>query len=137
MTERRKADRAVMAGKVAALAAEHGLQAEVRPAEEPLTRATFVDLVGPHGLRLTVSFQGRSPHTQPDTYVLSWYGVEDGWRLSPDAFGDVNPYHGHKATDVARSFPHLRALLRDRFETIADGTAFVQAAGPAQPGRAP
>ncbi len=125
ITERRKADRAIMALQVVDLASEYGLAAWHRP-EQPGTRRTAVDLSGPHGLKLTVRFRGDSPQTVPGTYVLSWYGVEPGWRLDPHAFGNVNPYHGDLATDVARSFPHLRALLRDRFTVIADGSAFIQ-----------
>jgi hypothetical protein len=41
--------------------------------------------------------------------------------------GSVNPYHGHKATDVARGFRALYWLLERRFASIADGSAFVPA----------
>jgi hypothetical protein len=129
LTERRKADRTVMAAYAADLAREHGLTAEVHP-EQDGTRRTSVDLAGPHGLRLTVKFDGSSPHTEPDTYVLSWHGVDEGQRLAPGKFGSVNPVHGHKATDVARGFRELARLLAWRFECIADGSAFV--AGPAK-----
>jgi hypothetical protein len=130
LTERRKADRAVMAGHVAELAAEHGLDAVVT-GEQHGSRQTAVGLTGPHGLRLTVQFRGSSPQSAPDIYVLSWHGVAAGWRLDPAAFGDVNRFHGHKATDVARSFTQLHYLLARRFQAIADGSAFVQAAPPA------
>jgi hypothetical protein len=127
LTERRKTDRAVMAGHVEGLARSHGLQAAVVP-EAPGTRHTRVVIAGPHGLSLTVHFWGSTPFKTADTYVLSWHGVETGWRLFPPVFGgSVNPYHGHKATDTAHGFAQLHYLLTRRFAAIADGTAFVPA----------
>jgi hypothetical protein len=123
LSERRKADRALMAGIVAELARVHGLNAIVTD-EQHGSRKTSVDLAGPHGLKLTVQFRGSSPQAMPDTYVLSWYGVEAGWRLAPGVFGDVNPYHGHKATDVVHGFRGLAGLLARHFAAIADGSAF-------------
>lgn len=123
LSAQRKADRAVMAGMVAELARGHGLSPVVT-GEQHGSRRTSVDVTGPHGLRLAVEFRGSSPQSEPDTYVLSWHGVEDGYRLNPAKFGDVNPYHGHKATDVARGIISLDALLTRRFASIADGSAF-------------
>jgi hypothetical protein len=127
LSERRKDDRALMAGHVAGLARMHGLSARIHP-EKRGTRRTAVDLAGSHGLSVTVAFDGNSPHRLDggwDTYVLSWHGVEEGWRLHPDRFRSVNSYHGHKATDVVHGFTALQDLLRWRFATIADGSAFV------------
>lgn len=121
LTERRKADRARMAGAVAELARTHGLGVMVYP-ELPGTRRCSVDLHGPHGLGLTVSFDGASPQPVADTYVLSWHGSSR--RLRQAAFGSVNRHHGHKATDVARGFPELAALLARRLSAIAGGSAF-------------
>jgi hypothetical protein len=125
LTERRKEDRALMARQVVDLASKHGLAAWHRP-EQPGTRCTAVDLEGPHGLRLTVRFRGNSPQSAPDIYVLSWHGVTDGWRLDPGSFGDVNPYHGRKATDVTRGFTGLTRLLERRFTAVKDGSAFIR-----------
>jgi hypothetical protein len=139
LTERRKADRAVMVKQVAALAEGHGITAEVRSGGRgPLSdasRAVSVNLAGPHTLGLTVIFDGNSPQSEPDTYVLSWHmrpraDEGKGRQLAPHAFGSVNSYHGHKATDVARGFAQLYYLLSRRFAAIADGSAFV--AGPAK-----
>lgn len=121
MTARRKADRGALALRVAELAGEHRIEARYR-AEVPETRQARVDLAAGHCLRLTVKFDGADPN--PDVYLLSWHGVEDGWRLNPDAFGSVNSYHGRKATDVAHGAAALLDLLRRRFAAIADGTAF-------------
>jgi hypothetical protein len=130
LTERRKADRAVMAQYVAELATGHGLRAEIR-AEVPGSRETSVVLEGPHTLGLTVRFQGNSPQSEPDTYVLSWHmrSWEDagkGWQLTPYVFRGVNPYHGHKATDVVRGYRELTELLSNRFAHIQGGTAFMR-----------
>jgi hypothetical protein len=127
LTELRKADRALMAGTVAELARQYGLSAMVT-GEQHGSRQTSVDLAGPHGLKLTVQFRGDTPQASPDTYVLSWHGVDidgQGWRLNPAEFGIVNSVHGHKATDVARGFSSLEALLTRRFTRIADGSAFI------------
>jgi hypothetical protein len=121
LTERRRTDRVVMAEQVALLAGSHGLTAGV----EVRKREAWVDLAGPHGLRLTVRFRKDSPQCEPDTYVLSWYGVEKGYQLNPDVFDSVNLYHGHKATDVTQGYRELCELLANRFSAIADGSAFV------------
>ena len=130
LSAQRKADRAVMAYMVAELARGHGLAAEIQP-ERGKSRRTSVNVTGPHGLRVTMTFDGNPARgIRPDTYVLSWHGVEDGYRLNPAKFGDVNPYHGHKATDVARGIISLDALLTaKRFASIADGSAFTWSAG--------
>lgn len=115
----RKADRAVMAARVAELAGEYGLAAW----QTSGPRMRGVDVAGPHGLKLTVKFDGGS--SQPDVYVLSWHGTEDGIRLNPARFGDVNSFHGHKATDVVHGFASLYDVLACRFLDISEGTAFV------------
>jgi hypothetical protein len=123
LTSRRKADRAEMSRQVAGLAAEYGLTAE----QVTSTGMNSVDLAGPHGLRLTVRFYGSSTRggPDPDTFCLSWYGVEEGARLHPGMFGNVNKYHGSKATDVAVGFAQLLRILRERFAVIRSGTAFI------------
>lgn len=126
LSETRKADRATMVARVAALACKHGITA-VRRLEEPGTRFTSVDLAGPHGLKLTVRFDGGS--WQPGVYVLSWYGIEDSTRLRPGVFWDVNAFHGCKATDIACGFAQLETMLGERFAAIADGSAFVSETG--------
>jgi hypothetical protein len=123
LTTQHEADRKNMARRVADLAAGYGLTTS--RTSGPRMRA--VEVFGPHGLRVTVKFDGSLPAgPDGDVYVLSWHGVEDGVRLAPYVFGPrVNPFHGHKATDVARGFGMLAVLLDRRFEAIADGTAFI------------
>jgi hypothetical protein len=124
LSARRKADRGDMAQQVIDLAGEYGLAAWLcRCQPQPSPRLTAVDIMGLHGLRVTVKFDGSA--ASPDTYLLSWHGVEDGWRLHPGMFGNVNSAHGHKATDVARGFAQLTRILRERFAVIASGSAFV------------
>jgi hypothetical protein len=127
LTERRKGDRAVMARYVAQLAEAYGLTAEVAPGLDK--RELCVRLAGPHGLGLTVRFQGNSPQCEPDTYVLSWHMTPwktDGYRLSPRVFEAVNPHHGCKATEVANGYRELCELLSNRFAHIMARTAFVR-----------
>jgi hypothetical protein len=130
LTERRKADRALMAGSVAELARQYGLRAVVT-GEQHGSRETSVNLSGSNGLELTVHFRGDSVQREPDTHVLSWHmrsraDESKGWRLNPAAFsGGINPYHGRKATDVVHGFQALCELLKQRFAAIADGRAFI------------
>ena len=102
----------------------------VRP-ERNGSRRMAVDLTGPHTLGLTVTFQGDSPHSEPDTYVLSWHmrpwdNEGKGWQLNPATFG--NGVNQDKATDVAYDFNALITKLARRFKAIEDGSAFVQLA---------
>jgi hypothetical protein len=124
LTARRKADRAKMARQVAGAAEVWGIAARITW-ELPGSRYTSVELEGQHGLRLAVKFDGTA--LDPDTYMLHWHGVEDGWWLSRAHFINVNPHHGHKATDVTAGFTQLLNVLRYRFAAIADGSAFVRA----------
>jgi hypothetical protein len=133
LTERRKADRAVMARYVADLARAHGLVAGIvgeRPGEQD--RTVKVVMNGPHTLGLTVRFQGHSPQCEPDTYVLSWHmrpwdDEGKGWELA-SGFADARTgRHDTKATDVANGWPELVQLLTRRFEAIQNGSAFVLA----------
>lgn len=125
LTARRKADRAVMARRVADLAGEYGLTAW----ETSSPRCRGVEVSGPHGLKVTVRFDAGPGRADPDTYVLNWHGVEEGTRLDPCWFGSVNPYYGHKATDVARGFEALQDLLRQRFASVRDDYAFITSGG--------
>lgn len=128
LTERRKADRALMAGEVAELARQYGLD-NLTTGEQHGSRATSVTVTGPHGLKVNVSFSGISNGNAPDTYILCWHGVEPRWRLQPGKFWSVNEYHGHKATDIVHGFTALLALLGRRFAAIEDGSAFIPSPG--------
>jgi hypothetical protein len=123
LSARRKADREAMAARVADLASEYKFPARAHTGIYG-PRHLAVDIEFPHGLKLTVNFDGTPGGAGPDVYVLSWYGVEDGTRLHPGMFGHVNPLYGHKATDVAHGFAQLERTLRERFAVIADGSAF-------------
>lgn len=128
LTERRQADRARMADAVADLARTYGLRAEIVPGQAG-QRHTEVRISGPHTLGLTVRLDGSSPHPEPDTYVLSWHmkprsAEGAGWLLKPSEFQNVNPYHGTKATDIARGWDQLGRVLTLRFRSIASGAAF-------------
>lgn len=120
LTERRAADRAKMAEQVMALVRRRGFTCDMDDGLGP--RELWVNIQTIHGLALTVDFDGAS--TQPDTYVLSWHGVEDPHKLSPSFAGSVNQYHWHKATDVCEGFESLMATLDRRLTSIASGEAF-------------
>lgn len=121
LTERRKADRAVMAAAVAALAAECGATATIEPM--PLNpRGMFVRIEAPGGLSVAPDFDGYS--RQPDVYVVSWYLPCSGRRLSEDFLASVNPYHRRKATAVVYDFESLCAHLRAGLAMARDGSAY-------------
>lgn len=124
LTERRKADRVKMAAALVDLASAYQFAAHAEP-EQPGTRRAAVRLEFPRGLRLTVDFDGAKRIQRPDVYVLSWHGVDDGVRLHPGMFGNVNRHYGHKATDVAHGFDQLLRILQERFRCIRDDSAFI------------
>lgn len=128
LSARRKADRGDMAQQVIDLASEYGLTVTAFPEQAGSRRASVSVGSITYGLRVAVKFDGQA--ADPDIYVLSWFGVKDGWRLHPGMFGNVNSFHGHKATDVARGFAQLLRILRERFTVIADGSAFITATVP-------
>lgn len=121
LTERRAADRAKMAEQVIALVRRHGFAAYVDE-EMTLDRELWVRIKTARGLSLTLDFDGAS--TQPDTYVLSWHGVEDPHKLSSGFAPSVNQYHWHKATDICEGFESLMDTLDRRLTSIASGEAF-------------
>jgi hypothetical protein len=128
LSARRKADRQVMAARVAGLASEYKFSAQAHTGIYG-PQHLAVDIEFPRGLKLTVDFDGGNCGPGADVYVLNWHGVEDGTRLHPGMFGHVNPYHGHKATDVAHGFAQLVRILRERFTVIRDDSAFISRPG--------
>lgn len=124
LTERRKGDRAKIAEAVRALAVELGCAAEIdtAPFGEMSPRMIMVRIRTDRGLQLHVDLDGDS--TQPDVHVLSWHMAHDVDTRLADAFGDINPFHHSKATDVARGTEALLATIRRRLEKCADGSAY-------------
>ena len=118
-SERRQADRAVMAAGVAALADTLGAAFTVGQRG----REVVVEIVHPSGARVFVGFDGASP--QPDVHVITWNLYrDDGKRFHP-SFGMVNPVHGHKASRVCYGYDDLLETLRSDLEAIGEGEAFV------------
>lgn len=125
LSETRKADRAIMARQVIDLATGHGCKADV---DEVLSdgRETWVRIEAPGGLQLTIDFSSKS--WQPNTYVLSWHMALDSTRLlSPDYWPSINTVHFCKATDIAKGFADLIALLDRRLADAASGAVYQQA----------
>ena len=120
LTEKRAADRAKMAEQVIALVRRHDFTCDMDDGLGP--RELWVNIQTIHGLALTVTFDGAS--SQPDTYVLSWHGVEDPYKLRADFAPSVNQYHWHKATDICEGFESLMSTLDRRLTTLASGEAF-------------
>lgn len=120
LSVRRKADRAIMAERVRALAVECGAKAEIKSTHDP--REIRVTIEAARGLLLSVDLDGASPIGE--SHVLSWHtNLETDARLS-DRFGDVNPCHYRKSTDIADDFESMLSILKRRLEQCADGSAF-------------
>lgn len=137
LTERRKADRKIMAAGVAALCAEYGVECEVRdfatfkysdgsPADPRPSIWCIMKAAG-GALHCTVEFEGGPFNTQPNYFCLPWY-VPGKERLSRRfgvvAGAEVNPHHRGKCTAFADGFDDLLIALGDVFALVADGEAF-------------
>ncbi len=129
LSEKRKKDRAQMVWHVTALCDEHRIEYEVEDGWLGNPRCTVVHIRAPHGLALSLDFDGAS--IQPDTFVLSWHfdsrGHDNEIRLDPDYWGrdHVNLCHGRKATDVCHGFEQLLYCLGLRFKAINNGKAYL------------
>lgn len=130
LTERLKADRVKLAKLTYDLAVNLGSKAEVKP-ERPGDlydgRRTTVYIKAPRGLCVSVDFNGRTPQSSPDTYVLSWHMSLDSDACLADAafnYGHVNSSHHRKATDVVYTVDDLFAVLTLRLTAAKEGTAF-------------
>jgi hypothetical protein len=130
LTERRKADRNLMANLLAALVRQCGAECERIDGDEgsyPGPNAIALDVRAARGLCVTVSLRGRSPHEHPDTFLLSWnVRYPATARLNEATFGgNVNPYHKQKASYVAHGFDDLCRQLSRGLRMAADGSAFL------------
>lgn len=128
LTERRAADRRLMSTEVSRITTRHGGQAEVTVDGWRGKRSTHVDIAHPSGLCLGFSFNGKSCHKEPDTYVLAWHmRGTDSPRMNPAAFHfQVNPHHGMKATVVCLGWEQLSLHLQSVLTAAADGWAFLE-----------
>jgi hypothetical protein len=69
LTERRAKDRKIMADSIATLARSLGASADI---VEFGPRSIMVEIETPQGLNVGVEFDGDTPQTRPDTYVIPW-----------------------------------------------------------------
>lgn len=119
LTERRKADRQIMAFKLAEIAQKHGAKAVMKLRDGDI----IIELIHPSGLQCYVWLERRS--VQPDIHVIPWHmGFAFNKRLAP-SFGEVNPHHGQKATHVAHGWDALAAEIERGLKAAADGTAYM------------
>ncbi len=119
MTERRKADRAVMADALARYMGELGATVEIEPEHD---RRIVVRVIVKHGEReatIGVDFDGSS--TQPDIFVQTWNTRNSCFS---GHMGDVNQAHYGKATRVAYSFDGLAAMLARDVRNLVSGKGF-------------
>lgn len=127
LTMTRSADRQSLAGQIHVLARALGCEtSEKSGGDHPGKRAIVVDIAAPGGLCLSVYLNGGV--RDPDCFVLSWHmDYKSDAKLSHSAFLNVNPYHRHKATDVARGADELLRVLEKRLTACKDGSAYLGA----------
>lgn len=124
LSEKKKADRAKMAEIVRALAVEMGCTAEIedQPYGDISPRMIMVRIRTERGLKINIDFDGQS--CQPDIHVMSWHMSTRVDTCLSNAFGDINPHHFRKSTDVAYGFDHLIRILSRKLEMARNGTAY-------------
>ncbi len=128
LTERRAADRTIMAAKIIDLAkAFPGVTVALPPADSIPPRRVEVFIEGPRGLCVWIDFDGQS--RQPDCYCMPWYISSDSDARLSDHFGrlagaSVNPHHFAKCTAFAEGFDELCRRLSDCLAAACDGSAF-------------
>lgn len=138
LSERRKADRAIMAAEVAALCLAAGAACEVtdfathvygdgsRPTERNRIRCEILK----GSLSVNLDFDGSRWNTMPDYFCLAW-NVATGDREArlSSRFGivagaSVNPHHRRKCTAFADGFDDLLGALREAFALVDSREAF-------------
>jgi hypothetical protein len=128
LTERRAADRKRMAAIVKDFVDACGVEESNIRAGHLDKNEICVDIHVTRGLKVSVSFEGKSQfHRADDTYLLSWNFHLDSDTCLSDAFGSINRYHFRKSTQVARGMEQLLHCLQFSIGMAATGEAFDEA----------
>jgi hypothetical protein len=126
LSETRKADRAIMAEKLAAaMCAAGATSALVRPSEYDPHRID-VQIYAPGGATIHVDFDGKS--CQPNVHVATW-NTRGPVFLSP-ILGDVNSWHYGKLNVVGYGLDNLIQQLERHLARFADGSGYLTADDP-------
>lgn len=118
LSERRKADRHVMADAIQELAEVCGALVD----REESGVEIALEIEAPGGLCLRVDFDGKS--IQPDTHVLPWCMSLDSKLTLHPSFGQVNPHHFRKSTVVKEGFEALYLEVKRGLIAAANKTAY-------------
>lgn len=119
LTERRAADRKVMAAQVEALATELG--ATVTRPDSFGSRDIRLSIETPHGCTLSVDFDGDNPANLRDVHVLTWNVASDSLYAFAAGMGSVNPCHFAKASRVTHGLDALLWTLERDIPALIDG----------------
>lgn len=129
LTTRRKADRKIMADIIQAVVEKHG--AKVTRTEEGedkyYPRAIQLDIEEPkHQLGVYIKFDGKSPHANPNTWVVPWCIRSYRQALLSDRFGRYQgaSVNHSKCMPVKYTFTQLLDAVETALEMAADGSAF-------------
>ena len=125
LRETKKQDREVMLSAMVRLCERFGINHAVDRCFLGRKRAMAIGIRSPDGLRVTIDFDGES--CQPDVFVVSWNMMpatsEPNTVIADDFAQSINQYHFKKATDVCLGFNQLIAVMSERLQRIAAGTA--------------
>lgn len=92
-------------------------------------RSVAVSFRCPHGLAVTVEFDGDSPQDRKGEFCMAWHVSVNSDMAYSEAFGaamgaSVNQYHHRKCTAFAYGFQDLCEKLVKAVTMISDGTAY-------------
>lgn len=130
LSEKRKAERKVLAREMHRLCVDHGIPAVIEwdPFERRAkNREVHVRIKDKGGLCCSVEFDGQTPQAILDTYVVSWHmdwQTLGNRRIAGDFAQSRNSVHRLKATDVFHGVTTLFINMDRRLEKLADGTAY-------------
>lgn len=126
LTERRRADREIMAGMVERLCAEMGVPCS---RDQSPGRRDMAVRIEPRDAVVGIEFDGSHFNTQPDVFCMPWNIQFASDKRFSDAFGravgaEVNPFHRRKCMGFADGIESLLLRLRAAMDCINRGDAF-------------
>ena len=124
LTERKQRDRIRMAELL--VEAVNNAGGAAHAVESITSRDIRIKVTAPGGAYVEVEFDGDSP--QPDVFVATWNIDREHreTRFCP-SFGQVNSFHGRKASRVAHGFEALRRQIAQDVEACDLGIAYINA----------
>ncbi len=123
LTERRAADRKIIAQMIIDTATANGCTATQRPAPIGL-REIWIIVEAPGGAHVTIDLDGDS--TQPNVHVWTWNIHHDSEARFGNGWGHdaVNPFHRRKATHVTHGITETLSIMAADCRGLVDGSRY-------------